>query len=63
MTTSSDVFLSPEDLAGRYGVSLETVYGWNKTKSGPRYMKIGRHVRYRLRDVEAWEESRYVKSR
>jgi predicted DNA-binding transcriptional regulator AlpA len=52
--------LSPEALAERYGVPLETVYGWNKTRRGPRYMKIGRHVRYRLADVLAWEKSRLV---
>ncbi len=52
--------LSPEALAERYGVPLETVYGWNKTRTGPRYMKIGRHVRYRLADVIAWENSRAI---
>jgi predicted DNA-binding transcriptional regulator AlpA len=50
--------LSPAELAARYSVPLETVYGWNKTRTGPRFMKIGRHVRYRLADVIAWEDSR-----
>ena len=54
--------LSPEDLARREGVPLQTVYGWNKTRTGPRFMKIGRHVRYRLADVERWEDSRAVPS-
>ena len=52
--------LSPEDLAEREGVPLETVYGWNKTGDAPPRMKIGRHVRYRLADVIAWEESRLI---
>lgn len=52
--------LSAEDLAEREGVPLQTVYGWNKTRTGPQYMKIGRHVRYRLADVVAWEKSRTV---
>jgi predicted DNA-binding transcriptional regulator AlpA len=52
------VFLSPQDLADRYGVPLETVYGWNKTRSGPKYLKIGRHVRYRMSDIIAWEKTR-----
>jgi predicted DNA-binding transcriptional regulator AlpA len=52
--------LSPEDLAEREGVSVSTVYGWNKTGDAPPRMKIGRHVRYRLADVIAWEESRLV---
>lgn len=55
-----DKHLSPEQLAEREGVPLQTVYGWNKTRTGPRFMKIGRHVRYRAADVLAWEEARTV---
>jgi predicted DNA-binding transcriptional regulator AlpA len=52
--------LGPEELAEREGVTVQTVYGWNKTGVAPPRMKIGRHVRYRLADVIAWEESRLV---
>ncbi len=55
--------LSPAELAAREDVPLETVYGWNKQRTGPKYMKIGRHVRYRLADVIAWENSRIVNTR
>ncbi|MDP9459341.1 MAG: helix-turn-helix domain-containing protein [Actinomycetota bacterium] len=47
--------LSPEDLARREQVPLRTVYRWNSDGTGPPRLKIGRHVRYRLSDVEAWE--------
>ena len=47
--------LSPEELARREGVPLATVYKWNSENTGPRRLKIGKHVRYRLSDVEAWE--------
>jgi predicted DNA-binding transcriptional regulator AlpA len=57
---AAEPHLSPEDLAVREGVPLETVYGWNKTGDAPRRMRIGRHIRYRLADVIAWEESRVV---
>jgi predicted DNA-binding transcriptional regulator AlpA len=60
---SDDKHLSPEELAHREGVPLQTVYGWNKTRTGPQFMRIGRHVRYRLADVVAWENSRLVDSR
>jgi predicted DNA-binding transcriptional regulator AlpA len=60
--TASDKHLSPEDLAARYDVPLQSVYSWNKTRTGPRFMKVGRHVRYRLADVIAWENSRTVAS-
>ncbi len=47
--------LSPEDLARREQVPLATIYRWNSDGTGPRRLKIGRHIRYRLTDVEAWE--------
>jgi predicted DNA-binding transcriptional regulator AlpA len=50
--------LSPEDLARREGVPVSTVYRWNSDGTGPRRLKIGKHVRYRLVDVEAWEMQR-----
>jgi predicted DNA-binding transcriptional regulator AlpA len=56
----ADKHLTPEDLAEREGVPLETVYGWNKTGKGPQYMRIGRHCRYTLADVLAWEKTRIV---
>jgi len=52
--------LSPAELAAREGVPLATVYSWNYTGDGPRYFKAGRHVRYRVADVEQWERERLV---
>jgi predicted DNA-binding transcriptional regulator AlpA len=57
---SDQKHISPEQLAEREDVSLQTVYHWNKICYGPRFMKLGRHVRYRLADVIAWEDSRTV---
>ena len=45
--------LTVEDLAERESVSIETVYEWNKRRTGPRYMKIGRYVRFSEPDVIA----------
>jgi predicted DNA-binding transcriptional regulator AlpA len=58
VTNDKTRHLSPVELAERYDVPLETIYSWNKTRTGPRFMKIGRHVRYRLADVIAWEDPR-----
>lgn len=55
--------LTPEDLADREGVPLQTVYGWNKAGTAPPRMRMGRHIRYRLADVIAWEKSRLVTDR
>lgn len=51
------VHLTIEDLAVREGVSIDTVYAWNRDGGGPTPMGRGSFVRYRLADVEAWEES------
>lgn len=56
------VHLTVEDLAVREGVSIDTVYAWNRDGSGPVPMGRGRGVRYRLEDVEAWEASRLVRA-
>lgn len=34
-----------------------TLEGWRIKGMGPRYIKIGRLVRYRIEDVNAWLES------
>jgi predicted DNA-binding transcriptional regulator AlpA len=48
------------DLAMREGVPENTVYAWNAKGTGPRYIRVGRHVRYRLADVIEWENARVV---
>ncbi|MEU8676797.1 helix-turn-helix domain-containing protein [Streptomyces sp. NPDC048560] len=45
---------SPAALAEYLGVPLKTVYRWNHTGTGPKPCPVGRHVRYRPTDVEAW---------
>ena len=52
--------LTPEALAERMGVPLKTVYGWNHKGTGPRYIRVGKHVRYKLADVVAWENALYA---
>ena len=52
--------LSETEVAERLGVSPFTVRAWRQRGHGPRFMKIGRHVRYRLADVVSWENSRYA---
>jgi len=46
--------LSPEQLSELFDLPLGTIYRWNYAKTGPPVLRIGRHVRYRETDVEAW---------
>jgi excisionase family DNA binding protein len=48
--------LSPDEVAVFLGVPLRTIYRWRSRGDGPRGYRIGRHVRYRARDVEHWLE-------
>jgi excisionase family DNA binding protein len=52
--------LSDTEVAERLGVSPFTVRAWRHKGQGPRFMKMGRAVRYRSEDVEAFKETALV---
>jgi predicted DNA-binding transcriptional regulator AlpA len=46
---------TPEDLAEYLNdIPVKTLAEWRSKGTGPRYRKIGRHVRYDWRDIRAW---------
>lgn len=51
-------FLSPDELATRYGVPVATIYAWRAKGYGPRGLRIGKHVRYPLDECVRWEGER-----
>jgi excisionase family DNA binding protein len=61
MTNTLDaVWLSRKDLSKRLGVPEKTPAEWATKGTGPRYARFGRHVRYRLSDVIAWEHQQFA---
>jgi excisionase family DNA binding protein len=46
--------LSIPELAAYLGVPIATIYQWRHHHRGPTGYRIGRHVRYRLSDIERW---------
>lgn len=60
----SDVaeLVSAQELADFLRVPLDTVYRWNYARTGPPYIRVGRHVRYRRADVDAWLEKNTQRS-
>jgi excisionase family DNA binding protein len=51
--------LTPTEVAERLGVSTATLATWRCTKRYPlTYVKVGRLVRYRIADLDAFEISR-----
>ena len=54
-----DTLLNPEQTAARLDVQVDTLAVWRCTgRYKLPFLKIGRNVRYRLRDVEAWLNAR-----
>jgi excisionase family DNA binding protein len=47
-----------DEITGAFlgGVPVGTLANWRYQGRGPRFVKVGRHVRYRRSDVEAWLE-------
>ena len=50
--------LDQKALAARWLISERTLEQWRWQGKGPRYLKIGARVVYRLADVEAYEAAR-----
>ncbi|MBP9692995.1 MAG: DNA-binding protein [Alphaproteobacteria bacterium] len=47
--------LTPKQLSERWNVPLATLSQWRWNGLGPDYMKLGRHIAYRLREIERFE--------
>ncbi|WP_156673181.1 AlpA family transcriptional regulator [Mycobacterium sp. E3251] len=55
-----DVWLTRPELSSRQKLPQATLAQWASQGKGPKYAKFGRHVRYRLADVIAWENANTV---
>ena len=49
--------LTPENLAQRWLVHVNTLRYWRWNGTGPRFLKIGRRVLYRFEDIEQFEKN------
>lgn len=59
MSLTQKTLLTPQHVADRLGVSTTTLSTWRCTKRYPLpYVKVGRLVRYRLADLDAFELAR-----
>jgi excisionase family DNA binding protein len=56
--TLQDALIGSNELADYLGVPIKTIYEWRYLGVGPPGYRIGRHVRYRLTDVERWLETK-----
>jgi predicted DNA-binding transcriptional regulator AlpA len=54
---SNSQLIDTIQLAGYLGNEVNTCEGWRLKGIGPRYIKVGRLVRYRIEIVDQWLES------
>jgi len=53
--TRADVeLLTPEQVSELLNVDTNTLTAWRSRHEGPSYVKLGRLVRYHLKDLHAW---------
>ncbi|MGP3922503.1 helix-turn-helix transcriptional regulator [Streptomyces sp. 8N616] len=45
---------TPQEVAAYLGVPVKTLYQWKYRGIGPNVHKVGRHLRYRWPEVDAW---------
>lgn len=53
----SDAHLTPSELARRWKTTVQSLANMRYRGGSPRWIKVGRLVRYRLADVEAYEDA------
>jgi excisionase family DNA binding protein len=46
--------LTPDQVSQLLGVPVKTLAAWRTQRTGPRFLRVGVHVRYRETDVEDW---------
>lgn len=54
------IFVDTQEAARRLGLSLSTLekYRFHRVPDAPPFVRIGRAVRYRVTDLEAWAAAR-----
>lgn len=56
-TSSVQKLLTPDALSEHLGVPTTTLANWRYLHRGPAFVRVGRHVRYRVEDVIAWTKA------
>lgn len=60
LPTDCDFLLNEVQAADRLNLSIRTLQAWRSRGYGPVFIRAGRAVRYRPRDLTAWLDQRAV---
>ena len=62
-TVENDALLAESEVARLLCLSVRTLQAWRISGAGPSYVRAGRAIRYRRRDVIDWIEANTVGAR
>ena len=51
-----DALLSETEVSDLFGISMRTLQAWRTKKGGPPFVRLGRVIRYRRKDLVRWLE-------
>ena len=51
---NAETLVTPDEVARLLQVPKGTLYAWRARGNGPPAIKVGRHLRYRISEVEHW---------
>jgi predicted DNA-binding transcriptional regulator AlpA len=55
--------LTPEEVAHKLQIAWITLAKWRSARTGPRFVRVGRYIRYRPEDIDEWVAQRTEKTR
>jgi predicted DNA-binding transcriptional regulator AlpA len=55
--------LTPTDVSELLGIPVKTLANWRSTRTGPLFLRVGVHVRYRQIDIDTWLEEQAAAGR
>jgi predicted DNA-binding transcriptional regulator AlpA len=58
----SDTLLTETQVSEILNLSIRTLQMWRVRRAGPKYVQVGRAVRYRRRDLIAWIDANTIGS-
>lgn len=53
-TNKRQRLMTAPEVAEFLGIPVATLYHWRYSGTGPRALRVGRHLRFRIEDVEQW---------
>jgi predicted DNA-binding transcriptional regulator AlpA len=60
MKAAEDRMLKPEEVGVKLGVDVKTLTNWRYMQKGPKYVRMGKYIRYWLSEILRWSKEHEV---